>query len=106
MCREPPLPSLVEGNRRKERTMNSGTITQKQGSAEIQGDLWSERSDDWAILHEHRQASLHTAALDALAIGPGISLLDVGCGSGTMLRAAADRGAEVTALDASPGLAA
>lgn len=86
--------------------MNSSTITAKQGSAQVQGDLWNERADDWAILHEHRQGALHTAALDALAIGPGISLLDVGCGSGTFLRSAADRGAEVTALDASPGLAA
>ena len=86
--------------------MSTGTITSKKGSAEIQGDLWNERADDWAILHEHRQVALHTAALDALAIGAGISLLDVGCGSGTFLRLAADRGAEVTALDASPGLAA
>jgi SAM-dependent methyltransferase len=86
--------------------MNTGTATKTQGSAEIQGDLWNERADDWAILHEHRQSALHTAALDQLAIGAGISLLDVGCGSGTFLRSAADRGAEVTALDASPGLAA
>jgi SAM-dependent methyltransferase len=80
------------------------TTTAQEGSATIQGDLWSERADDWATLHEHRQNALHGAGLDQLAIGPGISLLDVGCGSGTVLRAAADRGAEVTGIDAAPGM--
>jgi SAM-dependent methyltransferase len=80
----------------------SATTTSKSGSAQVQGDLWSERADDWANLHEHRQAALHQAGLDQLAVGPGSSLLDAGCGSGTVLRAAADRGADVTGLDASP----
>ena len=80
--------------------------TTSTGSATVQGDLWSERADDWATVHEHRQSALHRAGLDQLAIGPGISLLDAGCGSGTVLRMAADRGADVTGIDASPGLVA
>ncbi len=81
------------------------TVTQ-QGSAQVQGDLWSAKADDWALLHEHRQVALHTACANALALGPGVSLLDVGCGGGTFLRLAADHGADVTGLDAAPGLAA
>jgi SAM-dependent methyltransferase len=37
---------------------------------------------------------------DALAIGPGTRILDVGCGGGGFCRLAADRGAEVSAIDA------
>jgi SAM-dependent methyltransferase len=82
----------------------STTTTAQTGSAAVQGDLWTECADDWATLHEHRQSALHTAGLDQLAIGPGISLLDVGCGSGAVLRAAADRGADVTGIDAAAGM--
>ena len=53
-------------------------------------------ADDWANLMEPTEAPLHLAGLDQLAVGPGISLLDVGCGSGAVLRIAADRGADVT----------
>jgi SAM-dependent methyltransferase len=81
------------------------STTTPTGSAEIQGDLWSERADDWANVHEHRQSALHIAGLDQLAVGPGVALLDAGCGSGTVLRMAADRGADVTGIDASPALA-
>jgi SAM-dependent methyltransferase len=44
-------------------------------------------------------AGLHAAVLDATAVGPGTSLLDVGCGAGLFARAAADRGARVTGID-------
>jgi SAM-dependent methyltransferase len=80
--------------------------TTPTGSAAVQGELWSERADDWANLMEPTEAALHLAGLDQLAVGPGISLLDVGCGSGAVLRIAADRGADVTGIDASPALAA
>ncbi len=76
------------------------------GSATVQGDLWSERADDWAELMEPVEAPLHIAGLDQLSVGPGTSLLDLGCGSGAVLRIAADRGAEVTGIDAAPALAA
>jgi ubiquinone/menaquinone biosynthesis C-methylase UbiE len=84
--------------------MSATTTT--AGSAGIQGELWNERADDWAELMEPIEAPFHLAGLDQLAVGPGISLLDVGCGSGAVLRIAADRGADVTGIDASPALAA
>ena len=80
--------------------------TTTAGSAGIQGELWSERADDWADLMEPIEAPFHLAGLDQLAVGPGISLLDVGCGSGAVLRVAADRGANVTGIDAAPALVA
>jgi SAM-dependent methyltransferase len=42
---------------------------------------------------------LYAAVLDATGVGPGATLLDVGCGAGLFARAAADRGAVVTGID-------
>jgi SAM-dependent methyltransferase len=80
------------------------TTQTQQGTSGVQGPLWSERADDWAELMEPQMKPAFEAALDALAVGPKTRLLDVGCGSGLALRLAADRGADVTGLDASAGL--
>jgi SAM-dependent methyltransferase len=80
------------------------TTQTQQGTSGVQGPLWSERADDWAELMEPQMKPAFEAALDALAVGPKTRLLDVGCGSGLALRLAADRGADVTGLDASTGL--
>lgn len=42
---------------------------------------------------------LHRRVLDAAGVGPGTALLDVGCGTGDLARAAVDRGARVTGVD-------
>lgn len=78
--------------------------TTSVGSAEVQGDLWSERGEAWATDHEQRCDTLHRAGLAALDVRQGDTLLDLGCGSGIALRLAADRGADVTGLDAAPVL--
>jgi cyclopropane fatty-acyl-phospholipid synthase-like methyltransferase len=46
------------------------------------------------------------AVAEALAVGPGMRLLDVGCGDGGFLSLAAARGAEVSGLDADPAAVA
>src|SRR5689334_17094558 len=74
------------------------------GSSALQGPLWSERADDWVEIQEPLMRPAFEAALDALAVGPATRLLDVGCGSGLALRLAADRGADVSGLDASARL--
>jgi SAM-dependent methyltransferase len=51
-------------------------------------------------------APLHAAVLDATAVGPGTSVLDLGCGAGRFARAAADRGARVTGIDTDPAAVA
>jgi SAM-dependent methyltransferase len=81
----------------------SEAVAQSRGTAEMQGDLWSARAATWAQ-QESRQAPVYEAVLDALGIGPGTTVLDVGCGSGVGLRLAADRGARVSGLDASEAL--
>jgi SAM-dependent methyltransferase len=47
-------------------------------------------------------APLYAAVLDATSVGPGTSVLDLGCGAGLLARAAADRGARVTGIDTDP----
>jgi SAM-dependent methyltransferase len=44
-------------------------------------------------------APLYAAVLDATAVGPGTTVLDLGCGAGLFARTAADRGARVTGVD-------
>lgn len=74
------------------------------GTATTQGPLWSARADDWAAIQEPLMRPAFEAGLQALRVGPEVRLLDVGCGSGLALRLAADRGADVSGLDASEGL--
>jgi SAM-dependent methyltransferase len=81
--------------------MTSQTET---GSAQAQGRLWGVRADDWAAIQENKLAPAFIAALDALRVSAGTRLLDVGCGAGMVLRLAADRGADVTGIDASEAL--
>jgi SAM-dependent methyltransferase len=49
---------------------------------------------------------LHAAVLEATAVGPGTTLLDLGCGTGTFARAATGRGARVTGIDLDPAAVA
>jgi SAM-dependent methyltransferase len=46
----------------------------------------------------------YEAVLEATGVGPGTTLLDVGCGGGFALLLAARRGATVSGLDATPAL--
>lgn len=74
------------------------------GSATVQGQLWGARAQDWAAYVEQVGLPLFGAALDAARVTSGTRLLDAGCGSGLLALLASLRGAQVTALDASPGL--
>lgn len=49
-------------------------------------------------------APLHARVLDLSGVGPGITLLDLGCGPGIFARAAVDRGALVTGIDVDPAV--
>jgi len=49
---------------------------------------------------------LHAAVLEATAVGPATTLLDLGCGTGLFARAATDRGARVTGIDLDPAAVA
>lgn len=69
-----------------------------------QGSLWDRRARDWTCLQEARHRPLRRALLDALGSLRSLSLLDVGCGVGLLLREAAERGARVAGVDPTPEL--
>jgi SAM-dependent methyltransferase len=77
--------------------------TPAAGSAERWGPLWGARPEDWAA-NEEQQSPTYEEAIRRVGIGKGQRVLDLGCGSGVFLRAAADRGAQVVGLDASAAL--
>jgi ubiquinone/menaquinone biosynthesis C-methylase UbiE len=79
------------------------TATTTTGTGRVQGELWGARANDWAE-HETQYRPVYDEAVRRLGIGPGTTVLDVGCGSGAFLRAAADSGASVCGLDASAAL--
>ncbi|CAN5284232.1 class I SAM-dependent methyltransferase [soil metagenome] len=75
-------------------------------SALLQQRLWSADPEAWALYSEPHNRPLFEAVLDAAKVGPGATLLDVGCGSGLALQLADQRGAVVSGVDVSPGLLA
>ncbi|HEY1317033.1 MAG TPA: class I SAM-dependent methyltransferase [Gaiella sp.] len=79
------------------------STTDATGSAERWGPAWGRRASEWAATEE-QQLPTYDEAIERLGIDAGTHVLEVGCGSGVFLRAAADRGAHVSGLDASPEL--
>jgi SAM-dependent methyltransferase len=74
------------------------------GTAEIQGQLWSKKPQDWATIQEPMHKPLWKVMLDKASVGSGTRFLDVGCGGGGASLLAAGRGAQVSGLDAAEGL--
>jgi SAM-dependent methyltransferase len=73
-------------------------------TAPVEGPDWSARATAW-VEHWVRLAEpARRAVADAAGIGPGIRLLDVGCGSGELCALAAARGARVSGIDAAEGM--
>jgi SAM-dependent methyltransferase len=79
------------------------TMASTAGSAAHWGPLWGARPQDWAI-NEDQQLPTYEEAINRVGLEAGHRVLEVGCGSGVFLRAAADRGARVAGLDASETL--
>ena len=65
---------------------------------------WGARSRDWAYLAESWLRPASDRVLGRTAVGKGTRLLDVACGSGMAAMAAAQRGAQVSGLDAAEPL--
>ncbi|HVR45733.1 MAG TPA: class I SAM-dependent methyltransferase [Candidatus Binatia bacterium] len=64
--------------------------------------FWGRGVADWVGIQEPLHRPLYDALLDAFASNPGDKLLDAGCGSGVVCVLAAERGLDVTGVDASP----
>lgn len=67
-------------------------------------DAWSAVAEEWAEGWGATARPAQTALIDASGVGPGVRLLDAGCGSGELLRLAADRGADVSGCDPAQGM--
>lgn len=68
---------------------------------------WADGAIGWIEnekLYDAVYAPVTAAILGAAGLGPGRRVLDVGCGSGTLLEAAVAAGAEVVGADISPGM--
>lgn len=73
-------------------------------TAEIQGKLWGGAPQDWAMLQEPVHQPLWQVMLNETSVGSGTHILDAGCGGGGATLLAAQRGAQVSAVDASEKL--
>ncbi len=82
---------------------NTATATPPH-SWEEAGEAWGSRSSDWSCLYEHYSLDMLVALLPRLGVGPGMSLLDVACGSGLAVRVADGMGADVAGIDAAAEL--
>lgn len=76
------------------------------GTAQVQGELWGAKACDWADLQEPQWQAVFELALAHAGVGPGVKLLDVGCGAGGALVRARALGSDVAGIDASENLAA
>jgi SAM-dependent methyltransferase len=77
------------------------------GSSDAQADLWGERARDWADVMEGWNGwgvPVYRHILERITVRSDTRVLDVGCGAGRFCRIAADRGARVSGLDATPAL--
>ena len=70
----------------------------------IESDIWGARAHDWAEIEDEASRSLFQVILDAVSVGKGTKLLDIGCGSGLASAMGANLGAKVSGLDFSPNL--
>ncbi len=67
--------------------------------------LWAGRAAAYEQVFMQQSRHLTDPLLDAVGAGSGTRLLDAGTGPGPVAAAAAARGAQVTAVDADPGMA-
>lgn len=79
-------------------------MTAPPTTAAIEGPDWSAKAAGWAELWAGLAQPAREIVVEATRIGPGVRLLDVGCGSGEFCRLAADRGAVVSGIDAAVGM--
>jgi SAM-dependent methyltransferase len=73
-------------------------------TAGTEGPEWSARAEGWAKHWGAFAGPAREALADATGIGPGMRVLDIGCGSGELCALAAERGAEAAGIDAAEGM--
>ncbi len=73
-------------------------------TAGVNGQLWGARARDWADIQEGTCRPVYLDVFDRVAVGAETRILDAGCGAGMAARIAAERGAQVSGLDAAENL--
>lgn len=79
---------------------------ERTSSGQTNGVLWGARAADWATLQEVQCKPVYEAVMKRLHVGPDTHYLDAGCGAGMAAQLAEERGAQVSAFDASESLLA
>ncbi len=82
--------------------MSAGSPAEKKASSREHFDSWSREYEHDPV--SRRLRALQLQALGALEPGPDDRLLDVGCGSGAAVRAAAPTVDRAVGVDLSPGM--
>ncbi len=70
------------------------------------GEAWGHAANDWSCLYEHYAFEVIAAIFGGVGVGPGVSLVDIACGSGLAVRHASASGATVSGIDAAASLVA
>ncbi len=70
----------------------------------FESEGWGERADTYGALTGAISSRAAEALLAAANVGPGVRLLDVGCGTGELMSAAVARGATAVGVDLSDGM--
>ena len=80
------------------------SIAGQDRSAAAQSRRWQSRARDWAEFQEGASQPVYDAVIEDARIGPGTTVLDIGCGSGVFCATAAAAGAVVSGLDVAEAL--
>jgi SAM-dependent methyltransferase len=81
-------------------------MEQKPTTSLVNGRFWGSAATDWADIQERVCLPVYTAAFDHVSIGATTNYADLGCGAGMAAQLAAERGAQVSGLDAAVNLLA
>ena len=84
----------------------AGGVSDPAAFKAFEADGWSARAGTYDALMARATAFAIEPLLDAAQVEPGVRVLDVGCGLGTLSAAAAARGATVTGVDLAAGMLA
>ena len=81
-------------------------MEEKRTTSAVNGKFWGAAAADWAAIQEPTCRPVYEAVFDRVGLSAATKYLDAGCGAGLAARIAADRGAQVSGLDAAENLLA
>lgn len=81
------------------------TDRHRPGNTSVQHDtVWGAQASGWATHWAHLADPARAAIAATMGIGPGLRVLDVGCGTGEFCALAAEQGAHVSGIDPATGM--